>query len=327
MMPESLKLTRLWQNERLKSAGNLLALVDHDAVVHIFVLDAGDVVELDAAGEEIARHAVADAFDDPRTRIASVAPEGQDRRFALWSLLGRQIHLFDGSWQRIGTYPPASEPHRGIQDVQFADLDEDGRPECYVGFADSTGLHCITCEGELVWRNDEIGTVLSATSSIDRSNRPFLLVTNEAGQVNPVDRNGQAQRAIAADSMAVHHLFSNGPVDPQSRFLGLSCLPNGRLLAIGLSPAMNPAWEYELPAGVFRTQLQFVVSQRLWGNRPQWVLAAADGSIHFISEDGTFRDVFRLGEEITGVAAYRMKGAAVLLLSSRTGVQAWQVEH
>ncbi len=326
-MPAALKLTTVWRNERLKSAGNLVALVDHDKNVHLFVLDAGDVVELDGAGKEIARHAFANTVANSVTRITMVAPEGQDRRFALWSVLGSQVHLYDGSWQPIGSYPPGSQQQPEIQDVQFADLDEDGLPEMYVGFASAAGLHRVSASGATVWSNRTVGDVLSVTSSVDKSNRRFLLVTNEAGQVIPLDRDGQAQRPLDTSTIGMHHLFSNGPTDPLSHFLGLSYLPNGSLMAVGLSPAMKPEWDYRLPTGVFRTQLQFVASQRLWGHRPQWVLAAADGSIHFLSEDGSFRDVFRLGEELTGFAVYPIQGAAVLVLASPSGVQALQVEQ
>ena len=57
----------------------------------------------------------------------------------------------------------------------------------------------------------------------------------------------------------------------------------------------------------------------------QWVVAAADGSLHILAADGTPIDHFNYGNAISGLAVIRGDGP-VLLVATAKNVEAWKVE-
>ena len=74
---------------------------------------------------------------------------------------------------------------------------------------------------------------------------------------------------------------------------------------MGLGANGEDQWRYVLPRGIFRTPVEKLVSANLLGDERQWLIAGADGSIHFVSEDGTPIDHFHYGDALTGLAGVR----------------------
>jgi hypothetical protein len=64
----------------------------------------------------------------------------------------------------------------------------------------------------------------------------------------------------------------------------------------------------------------------LGGPSGQWVIGAADGSIHILDIDGALVDCFHYGASPSGLAIARINGRPALIISSDEGVEAWQVE-
>jgi hypothetical protein len=53
----------------------------------------------------------------------------------------------------------------------------------------------------------------------------------------------------------------------------------------------------------------------------QWLLPAADGSIHIISADGKLLDRFNYGATLSGLATTQINGRPVVLISSFKGTE------
>ena len=145
--PQSLQLRPLWKTDAVSAAGNILTVRDADATR--FLVHAGyrTLVELDADGNVIARHALDLPSQAAVSQSATALSRSGTRYYVAWFLRGPQAHVFDASWRRVLSYPPTSTEHDGIQDAILTDLDGDGQLELCVGFWGSEGVHCVTLSG------------------------------------------------------------------------------------------------------------------------------------------------------------------------------------
>jgi hypothetical protein len=294
----------------------------------IYVMDGWrHVVQLGADGT-IQRRYPLPIPDDGAISFLRTNVDRQGRRYHVGTArLARQVHVLDQTWQLVKTYPDAEQKHDGIQDVQLVDLDADGQLELYVAFAGVVGLHRVDLTGTRQWSNRSLHSILSLAAPRFCFQPPRLLATSYLGQIVPVTAAGQDIRPVSVGSRAVHQLVaSNCREDRPTMFCGISYAPDGRRVAIGMDASLREAWSYDLPVGVFRSQVQYVTVGRLLdGPGYQWVMAGPDGSIHIVADDGQFHDWFCRGEDVTGLAATELQEGKVLVIATRQAVSAWRI--
>jgi len=318
-------LTQMWQNRSLQSPGNVLFEGNDDGSYTLFAIDGTDIVKLDEKGNEVARRALVSSGVAPITRIRVATSKKGDAYYVGWSNLCQQIRLYDADWREVLVYPDSedsegSDENDGIQDVQLVDLDADGEPEIYVGFAGNRGLHRIRLDGQQGWSNQSVTPVLSMTPSRDKSGNAFLLLTSDSGEITPIDERGRRQRSVGVGTRAIHHLFVSDWHDEASTFLGLTYLPTGNLLSLGIDGRLREQWSYPLPPGLFTTQVQNARFARWSRGGASWLLAGPDGSVHFVSPDGQKHDYFHHGEAIAGLAAFAAGDQSLLVIASASGL-------
>jgi hypothetical protein len=325
--PRSLQLRPLWKTDAVSAAGNILTVKDADATR--FLVHAGyrTLVELDVEGNETARHTLDLPSEAAVSQSVTALAGSGTRHYATWFLRGPQVHVFDASWRRVLSYPPTSVEHEGVQDAILADLDGDGQLELYVGFWGSEGVHCVTLSGARLWRNQDLMHVLSLMSSPAEDGRDELWVASAAGSVARLDHHGRGEPFGHHTGQLVHHIFRGPTIDGiVAPYCGIAYGFEGRRTAIGLDRDGRSQWRYSLPSDSFNTQIRFVTPASLLDDDAcDWLVAGADGSLHIISQDGTFTDHFHTGQAIAGLAGVRHAAAGLLVISGPDGLQAWQV--
>ncbi len=325
--PQALQLRPLWSTSAFEAAGNITAVDDPTGQTRFLVYDGGRlIVELDGEGQVVARH----ALDLPqRTRVTqlhSAVDAQRHRYYATWSLRDAQVHVFNDRWQRLLSYPPANIRHDGVQDALVADLDRDGSVELCVGFWGAAGVHAVTLDGQPRWTSRHITHVLSlAAVATDATTQ--LWAASASGQVVVLGDHGQTVTVHQPSGQLVHQLFATGGGQgTEAPLCGIAFSPDGRRVAIGLTTQPHTHWRYSLPAGSFPTELRFVTPAPLLDSHaPNWLIAGPEGSVHIISRDGRFTDHFLTGRTVTGIAGGRYADKGLLLVSSPSGVEAWEV--
>ena len=97
--------------------------------------------------------------------------------------------------------------------------------------------------------------------------------------------------------------------------------------AVGLSPSGEVLWTYDLPIGTqTNAALEMVAAGRVLGGAGNWVLAAADGSVHILSADGKPLDQFNVGAAISGLTVAPIDGGALVVATDK-GIDAWRLEE
>lgn len=326
--PELFELERIWVNKDCQQPVNPLVVPEAGGAYSLFVLDGSHVVQLDTAGKTVER------FDLKLKKQGQVsylrtAVDGQGNRwFAAGQMGGACVYVFNSKWQQQFSFPAVGQSHPGIEDFQLADLDQDGVVELYLGYRGVVGVQRVSLSGLRSWGFRGVEGVLSlaAGTSTDKDSG-HLLVTTEGGALYRLDPGGQSGREVGKPEQSIHHLFRAGFSAGQgAQFCGI--VSTRDRLAVGFDRKLQQVWEYELPAGTFPNDLRFVQGGELLpGSGGQWLIAAADGTLHIVDAAGGFADQFATGQRLNGFTVGRLDDQALLFLADQEAVTAWKVSR
>ncbi|MCO6455699.1 MAG: TlpA family protein disulfide reductase [Pirellulaceae bacterium] len=329
--PKSLVLKKLWTCQEFQAAGNLSVVEAAQAgspQPRILAFDGPQtIVELSQDGQVLGRRTLELPADVAATYLRS-GRDGQGRQFhAVSALRGTRVLVYDENWQQVGAYPPADQPHEGIDDTLLADLDGDGEQELYVGFWGTLGVHSVDLAGNRRWTNRSTTNVLTLALAPPAADGPRdLLASSDLGPIRQITASGRELPPREVTDRSIHHLYGAFHPERGTHYCGLSYQGVGQMLVLGLSAAdFSELWNYELPAGTYETEIQFVAACTLPDGEPAWALAGPDGSVHLVRADGGAVDHFGTGTALTGIATMSVAGRQVLLLASGKQVTAWEM--
>lgn len=330
--PKHLEVAELWRSEAAKSPGNLLSVQSDTGQFETFVVDGlREIVKLDGSGDEIDRFQPKLAPDDLISQVQTFTTRAGKQYFATWSTLGKCVYVFDDSMKSLFKYPPTDQDYPGIQDVLLADLDRDEEIEIYVSFRDPVGLHRVSSQGKRIWSNRRVTGI--ASISQDPAGFGRLLTCGDDGAIHPIFfSDGRYEKAIVIAGRTIHRLAKSASRSSRpTQMMGMSFTLEGRLIAIGMNRNLQEQWSYGLPNGIYQSQVQSPVSVSMLGGNPlQWLLAGPDGSVHVVSDDGTFFDTFNSGFNVTGLTGCRLQDSGIassrLLLSTDDSVRAYRIK-
>lgn len=326
--PKSLELTPQWTTTEIQSPGNILVIPGKDeSQPPRLIVCAGwrGVAEVDLAGKVIRRHELELPEQAAVTYWRTAVDKTGARYFVGFAPLAPQWFLFDEDFKLLRAYPETLESPLSITDVQFADVDEDGTPEVLAANVGLLGVHATTMQGEVKWRSRTYPNVISL--AVTRPNDVGswqILLTGEAGNVLPVNRFGRDDPEKNVPNWPLARLALGDFATPtQSAFVGISNDAKGNLVAVGLTTPLRECWNYQLPAGAHQQPIEPIASSNvLEGHQGEWWFAAADGSIHLVTEDGKLHDSLATGSILSGLAVLKHPGGGLLVVSTREGVTA-----
>ena len=323
------KLSLLWRCSELKVPGNIYLLGD-DGGPSLLVHDGvHEVVGIDRKGNIVDRH-VLDIPSDITVTFLRTAIDGSGHRFfAGGDNLTRCAFVFDKDWRLVLRYPMGDQKHEGIQDLRLVDLNDDGKLELVVGFWGLAGVHAVDLDGKRIWGNRAAHSILSLTASPpDDSGARKLFVTSNRGRILPINADGRDDSAIQVGTWSVYYLAAAKRARADhAMYCGLAYTSDDKHVAFGIDSKWNRRWSYTLPQGMHSNPIQPVTSANLFADDLTfWLFSGPDGSIHVVSDNGEFRDQFRYGKTLRGLAATRWDDTSVLLVSTESEVTAWRIE-
>jgi thiol-disulfide isomerase/thioredoxin len=330
--PQKLRLSPLWKCTELQAPGNILPFVQAGGSARLLVIENwNSVAEVALDGKLIARHPL--GLDQREIVTALRAAAGADGKqyFAAFASGQQRLHVFDGNWKKLFSFPEDAlqNPHDGIADVEFADLDGNGTPELYVGYWGVVGVQAVSLEGKRVAANRSIANVLRlAVGGPLPQGRRHLFCINDRGSLTAMDEKLQPQGAVTVPDRSLQWIVAaelGG--DGRLYWCGLVAPQLGDNVALGLNLDGEELWNYTLPVGVPPQPIERIIPGRLSASPPgQWLLPGPDGSIHVIAADGTLIDRFNYGVPLHGLATAKVDGRPALIVASEKGLEAWRVE-
>ncbi|MCS7237894.1 MAG: redoxin family protein [Thermoguttaceae bacterium] len=334
--PKAHRLEELWTTQEIPEPGNILVVSgDPGQPPRIFVLSAGrDVFELAVDGKIVGKANVSSRPDKPIRFLRHTRDKDGRSLFAGWVSPGLEVTVFDANWESRLVFPPNAEenPHTGIADAVFADLDGDGTTELLVGYWNVVGVQYVSLEGKRLWSNRSVTDAVRVVVYEDRGAqvREVFCIDTRGGIGGAIARLDAQGRRVGEISLRQHvFVWLQGAdldKDGKTELCALRLSDAQELEAVGVSREGEILWQYPVPFGIHPLPIEPVTYGPV-GGRPtdQWVIAAADGSIHFLDPDGKPVDSFAAGSQLAGIALADLGSGPVLLLSTPERLTAWRI--
>jgi cytochrome oxidase Cu insertion factor (SCO1/SenC/PrrC family) len=328
--PTKLGMTKLWTSDAASQPVNILVVPgDADEDDAVYVLDQyRSVVSLGADGKAIATHPLDIAESDLVTYLRT-ATDGDGKRYFVGGGAGQaRFHLFDEQWKRRFSLPEEEDAEQVISDLVLVDLDGDEKPEIYVSHWQDLALYRFSLDGKrTAWQGESVRDVLSlALSPADAKGKRLLLALGRSGKIRGVSADGKINAESDAPDPTVQKLIvAERDIDQEVFWCALSMAPRAGAV-VAMKGDSQLAWRFSVPGGFPQTAIEPVVwGHVLPGGKALWVVAGADGGIHFVAADGNLVDRFHHGEMPTGVGLAKLDGKPTLLVSSKSGVTAYRL--
>ncbi len=330
--PRQLKRQPRWTLTDLRSPGNIVAIPAAAAggAARIFVCEGPrSWAEISPAGELVARRELALPGGAGASNLRWRPEPSEKERIAAATLFQPNAFLLDKDRTLVATLPqPNSE--QGIVDFGWFDMDGDGASELLLAFAGDRGIETYDSRGALRGKTavgEPPASWVVAAPSSDRGGATRLWIGDAQGRPRSWDGASPPGKPIAVPGWSLRQVFAaTFPAPAPSAFAALADNGQGRQALVAFDDQWKEQWNYPLSTPAARTPLEPVCSGLLFReDRPFWVLAAADGTVHFISADGAFSDFMSLGEPVTGLAIVRLDGDPLIITATAKRVAAWSL--
>ena len=151
-----------------------------------------------------------------------------------------------------------------------------------------------------------------------------MICTTDQHSLVELDGQGQIVKPFDLGNRRFYWIAAAQLVSPEQVDLcALSAPDIGKNEAFGINLNGDLLWAYQMPDGTPGSIINRVISGHVYPmQNSQWILLAADSSIHFISESGRPVEAFNYGSFVAGIAAVTLGDQEALLISSRSGVEA-----
>ena len=325
-LPQVLTAKKLWSNDGLQQPGNIRR--DRSTQNTRFTLLDGwrTVIQLDVNGKEIQR----DELELDTRETISVIRQG-DKQAGLkivYSVMGKTIHVLDESLQPIANYRVHESTQR-IREARLFDFDNDQQDELIVSTTGQRGTEIF--EIESLTGNAEPKKTISEksfrSSTVIKQNdgTRVLVFCDHQAKLQQFPSTSPQPTIVDCDLVAAVQV--NAATDTQGT--AVLCVigtdHQGRWSAIGLDENLQQTWSVPIGNQRFDTQIESVTYAHLPGQRAGlWAIAAANGSIKLISDDGRLVDNWDVGSPLHGIELIPSSDNQYLLvLSTDDQVQGW----
>jgi len=320
-LPETWQAERIWQTltSDVSRPGDVVLSGESG---HAFVLDGGQaILELDATGSVLGRHLLP-VHRESTGGFLRTSVDSQGKSWHLASGVGwQQVYLFDDAWKNVLSFP--DRKHSGIGDVYLADLTGTGKPIMHVGYWGGLGIQGGALDGRRLFANRSLDHVLQITSGpADSEGKPTLWCTSTRGTILELSPAGKTSHELYVVGQALMAVARHPAEDMHC---GLAIKELGWYSAVGFSADGTKLWDYQLPPGEYVVQVPRIQFVEFPGGEQGWLVAAANGSLHWLDEEGNLVERFDYGELITGVAMGTDKNGTVLLVSTKKNLTAWSL--
>lgn len=301
LLPKHLTLDPLWQRLKLQEPGNIYWKQGSDDKRLVVIDGTRRIAELDMEGEIVHAEELKLPKDEGITYLRQAKNESGKTIFLAGSPGATKLFLFDENWQLLGSYPPEGALSARVFDVLVVPQATGGDLIC-VGFADLLGVHAIDTTGKVLWKSRACPTTNSLALRQVAEEKEILTVS-EGGDVLPLSLAGKGGEWIKRTDQSFGRLVSASFSDAvAASLLGIVQDKEGKVWAVGLDSQLKDQWKLPLPLGGHEVPIEPIVTGQLRKTGAgEWLIASPNGCVHIMGADGSFQDIFAVGQVLHGI--------------------------
>lgn len=319
--PEHVKVSRRWTNDRFQQPGNLRA---HQSgqTNELTLLDGWrTVIQLDASGQERNRK----QLDLGSRESISIVRSGnnQENLSVVFSVMGRTVRVLDEQLQTLHTVEVKNDQQR-IREANLFDFDDDGKDDLIVSFTGPRGTEIMEAADSSQNRQLSNQSFRSSTVIRKSNGSKALVFCDVSARLRVLNSGDDTAKDIVCDLVAATNIVSRVDSRNVVAMCAVGTNRQGRWTAVGIDENLKQTWSVPIGSQRFDTQIESLAYAQLPGSRVGiWAVAAADGSIKLIGDDGKLVDNWNLGVPIHGLELLANGSEYMVVISTVNNVQGW----
>ena len=305
----------VWKSNQLEMPGGIAEVPDQNrrATRHL-ILDGWQTITMFSLdGDFLAQK----KLDLPaRTAVTSIRPvlSGKgESAFAMFSVGGREVFLFDGKMNLVAQYPEspsASEPVLACEVIEGESKRNDKLLICYGG---SRGAEMV---------DPFSGTVRNAGPTVVRSvaikGRDVVAVDDRSGALLSMDDG----RILDGNREYVH---VRSGASGATRFAATGMNERQEWSLIGLSSDLREAWSFPIASPIFENGLEPIVGVNTSGSNGVWAIADSSNRIFLLSDSGQWLGDLAGDGNVRGISLLQIGNRTRLVVSTDKLVECWDL--
>ena len=305
----------VWESTQLRSPGNIALLPDSNGSSKgLLVMDGWQTVALfSVEGKPVSRKRLELPEGAAVTAVRPMLAGNGDQRFAMFTVGGKQVYVFDESMEPVGSFPAAGEDRYSVLACEVIPGSRGKNDQLLVCFG---GSHGGQIYDPFTKKNRSAGP--TAVRSLALSGRSVIAANNRTGALLSMDDG----HVIDGNREYTH--VENG-ADGQTVFAAAAMNASQEWSLVGLDSSLKERWTFPISSAMFGNGIEpisGVSSQRGSGT---WAVADSTNRIYILSDTGMWLGDMPADGKVRGLKLMTVAGRTRLIVSTDREIECWDL--
>ena len=304
----------VWESRKLTSPGNISLVPDSNRRAKgLLILDGWQTVSLfNVDGKPISRKRLKLPEGVAVASIRPLVSATGKQHFAMFSVGGEQVHIFDEAMELVGQCPRSRDGRHSVLACEVLPGSGNGNDQLLVCFGGNDGANAFdTFTGD----TRSIGD--TAVRALALSGRSVLAADERTGALLSMD-NGRV-----IDDRREYSQVKSG-VNGASVFAATAMNGNREWSLVLLDSALKTVQTFAISSAVFGNGLE-PISGVSNGDKGLWAVADSSNRIYLLSDSGVWLGDMAAEGRVSGLKLMTIDGRNRLVVSTDQKVECWEL--
>ena len=305
----------VWESRQLKKPGNVAILPDSNRRPKgLLILDGWQTVSMFSIdGKPVSRKRLELPERVAVTTIRPVVSASGEQRFAMFSVGGQQLHIFDGSMEMVESFPKSGAFRSEILACEVLPGSATKNDQLLVCFGGSNGAMMFdTFTGQ----SKSIGE--TAVRALALSGRSVIAADDRTGALLSMD-NGRT----IDDQREYSHIKSGAAGG--SVFAATSMNASGEWSLVLIDRGLKIKHTFAISSAIFQNGLEPVSGVATADGKGTWAVADSGNRIYLLSDEGVWLGDMATDGNVSGMQLMTTDGRIRLIVSTDKKIECWEL--
>lgn len=305
----------IWESNHLSKPGNIAIVPDANRRTQgLLFLDGWQTVNLFSVnGKLVNRKRLELPSEVGVTTIRPLVSSSGQQRFAMFSVGGEQVYVFDGKMELVEKFPKVGDVRSEVLACEVLPGSKSKNDQLLVCFGGNGGAMMFdTFTGQ----SKSIGN--TAVRALALSGRSVIAADERSGALLSMD-NGR----VIDDRREYSHVKSGA--NGSSVFAATSMNASGEWSLVLLDRLFKVTKSFPISSAIFQNGLEPVAGVKTSNGKGIWAVADAGNRIYLLSGDGMWLGDMGTDGNVSGMKLLSIDGRTRLIVSTDKKIECWEL--
>ena len=306
----------VWESKHLTKPGNVAIVPDENRRAKgLLILDGWQTVNLFSVnGKRVSRKRLEIPDGVALTTIRPLVSATGEQRFAMFSVGGRKIYLFDASMDLVDTFPKQGSTRNDVLACEVLAGSRGSSDQLIVCFGGSGGA---TMFDTFSGKSRSIGE--TSVRALALSGRSVIAADERSGALLSMDNNGR----VIDDRHEYSHVKSGATGG--SSFAATAMSSNGEWSVVLIDSALKVKRSFPISSAIFQNGLEPISGIATADGKGTWAIADSGNRIYLLSDEGIWLGDMATDGNVSGMKLLTIDGRTRLVVSTDKKVECWEL--